>query len=156
MARQLEKNSVLGPGTAVRQRSKPRKASQCSISMRHPRRVLGQPINVTWGRYHDDPPENCHLNVKKLPKTWHFFFKKLPKNVIIFCQNISNGDFLEKNMTYYCNFLKKMSRFWPFFLHLQFSGGLDIMVLFTISTATNLQLTWFLTWYIIFFICMIL
>ena len=20
-----------------------------------------------------DPPENCHLNVKKLPKSWHFF-----------------------------------------------------------------------------------
>ena len=29
-----------------------------------------------------DPPENCQLNVKKLPKTWPFFSKKLPKIVI--------------------------------------------------------------------------
>ena len=27
----------------------------------------------TW--YAPDPPENCHLTVKKLPKTWHFFQK---------------------------------------------------------------------------------
>ena len=26
-----------------------------------------------------DPPENCHLNVKKLPKTWHFFQKNWQK-----------------------------------------------------------------------------
>ena len=23
--------------------------------------------------FQSDPPENCHLTVKKLPKTWHFF-----------------------------------------------------------------------------------
>ena len=26
-----------------------------------------------------DPPENCHLIFKKLPKSWHFFKKELPK-----------------------------------------------------------------------------
>ena len=39
-----------------------------------------------------DPPENCHLNVKKLPKTWLIFFK-LPKICHCFT-NITNGNFL--------------------------------------------------------------
>ena len=30
-----------------------------------------------------DPPENCHLNVKKLPKTWHFFQKNWQKLAIL-------------------------------------------------------------------------
>ena len=38
----------------------------------------------------DDPPENFHLTVKKLPKTWHFFSKILPLAIaiihkILFC-----------------------------------------------------------------------
>ena len=49
----------------------------------------------------DDPPENCHLTVKKLPKTWLFFQKKLPK---IFFTKIANG-----------NLWKKKSSFWQFF-----------------------------------------
>ena len=27
--------------------------------------------NYITGRSRSDPPENCHLNVKKMPKTWH-------------------------------------------------------------------------------------
>ena len=34
-----------------------------------------------------DPPENCHLTVKKLPKTGHFFQKKLPKFCFLFQKN---------------------------------------------------------------------
>ena len=44
--------------------------------------------------YWHDPPKNCHLTVKKLPKTWHFFkkncqkfsffSKKLPKRSVHF------------------------------------------------------------------------
>ena len=30
------------------------------------------PVSV-WTGSELDPPENCHLNVKKLPKTWHFW-----------------------------------------------------------------------------------
>ena len=31
-----------------------------------------------------DPLENCHLTVKKSPKTWHFFKKKLQKFFFFF------------------------------------------------------------------------
>ena len=34
-----------------------------------------------------DPPENCHLTVKKLPKTSTFFSKKIDKNCHFFKQN---------------------------------------------------------------------
>jgi len=43
-----------------------------------------------------DPPENGHLNAKKLPKIV-IFSKKLPKIVIF-----SNGNFLEK-MSNFCH-----------------------------------------------------
>ena len=53
-------------------------------------------------RYGPDPPENCHLTVKKLTKTWHFFqkncqklsfFQKYVKVLAIFWH--SNGNFPE-------------------------------------------------------------
>jgi len=45
-----------------------------------------------------DPPENCHLTVKKLPKTWHFS-KKIVKNCYFFqinchCQFWKKSPFL--------------------------------------------------------------
>ena len=49
-----------------------------------------------------DPPENCHLNVKKLPKTWHcskkiaknfLFFFKLPMEIFFFLKKVF-GNFL--------------------------------------------------------------
>ena len=43
-------------------------------------------IFVTVRGFEPDPPENCHLNVKKLPKTWHFF-KKIAKNFHFFQKN---------------------------------------------------------------------
>ena len=49
-------------------------------------------INSTWST--TDPPENCHLNVKKLPKTRHFL--KLKKYN-------------------FCQFFWKKCRFWQFF-----------------------------------------
>ena len=50
-----------------------------------------------------DPPENCHLNVKKLPKTGHFFQKNC------------HWQFLLKKFQVFGNFLK---------VKWQFSGGL--------------------------------
>ena len=41
-----------------------------------------------------DPPENCHLNVKKFPKTT--FFQKIDKNCLFF-NKISISNFVEKN-----------------------------------------------------------
>ena len=49
-----------------------------------------------------DPPEDCHLTVKKLPKTWHFF-KKNATNFHFF-KKIATGNFFEKN-----------ENFWQFF-----------------------------------------
>ena len=58
-------------------------------------------LGLFYGLCKADPPENWHLTVKKLPKTWHFFqknwqkfsffSKKLP--LAIFWQ--SNGNFPE-------------------------------------------------------------
>ena len=48
-------------------------------------RVIKWGNNVTsvhhnhWHHSNPDPPKNCHLTVKKLPKTWHFFKKNCPK-----------------------------------------------------------------------------
>ena len=42
-----------------------------------------------------DPPENYHLIVKILPKTWHFF-QKIAENFHFF-QKIAIGNFFEKN-----------------------------------------------------------
>ena len=53
-----------------------------------------QPLAICMFR--SDPPENCHLNVKKLPK-------------------LDIGNFVEKNDNFCLNFLKKMSSFWQFF-----------------------------------------
>ena len=35
--------------------------------------------------FESDPPENCHLNVKKLPKTGPFF----PEKIVIFSKKLS-------------------------------------------------------------------
>ena len=37
-----------------------------------------------------DPPKNCHLTVKKLPKTWHFF-KKIWQNIFYLLGGIRNS-----------------------------------------------------------------
>ena len=56
-----------------------------------------------------DPLENCHLNVKKLPKIWHFSIWKMPKMFIFSKMAI----FWEKNDNFCLFFLK--SSFWQFF-----------------------------------------
>ena len=50
-----------------------------------------------------DPPENCHLTVKKLPKTWHFF-KKIAKIFHFFQKNCQWKFFSKK--------LKFLAIFW--------------------------------------------
>ena len=45
--------------------------------------------DTSW-RLPSDPPENCHLTVKKLPKTWHFFKNNCQKFSFF-----SNGNFPE-------------------------------------------------------------
>ena len=65
--------------------------------------------------YRADPPENCYLTVKKLPKTWHFF-KKLPK-IFFFFQKNCHLHFFEIGF-----FLK--TSFWQFLIFKwKFSGG---------------------------------
>ena len=39
-----------------------------------------------------DPPENCHLNVKKLPKNWHF---KNDKKIVFFVFFFKMSSFLQ-------------------------------------------------------------
>ena len=51
--------------------------------------VFGDPMTATVDldilcKSQTEPPENCHLTVKKLPKTLLFFSKKLPK-IFIYC-----------------------------------------------------------------------
>ena len=74
-----------------------------------------------------DPPENCHLTVKKLPKTY-FFQKKLTK-IFIFLNKIANGIFVEK-MSIFVNCFEKnvkflvifdMAIFWRVRKNLQFA-----------------------------------
>ena len=36
-------------------------------------RVSPTEVLAHWPK--DDPPQNCHLNVKKLPKTWHLYYQ---------------------------------------------------------------------------------
>ena len=63
--------------------------------------------------YSSEPPEICHLNVKKLPKTWHFF-KKIDKNCHFFQQNC-HWQFCWIKWQFLSIFLKKMSSFRQFF-----------------------------------------
>ena len=66
-------------------------------------------------RYRDSTinfKENCHLNVKKLPKTWHFF-KKIDKNCH-FCQQNCQWQFCWKKWQFLSIFFL-MSSFWQFF-----------------------------------------
>ena len=51
-----------------------------------------------------DPPENCQLNVQKLPKTWHF------------CQQNCQWQFCWKKWQFLSTFFwKKNSSFWQYF-----------------------------------------
>ena len=91
-------------------------------------------VLVAWlrrNRSRTDPPEYCHLNVKKLPKPWHFFQKNKAKNCLFFlnweieCQKVAkNLTFFQNNcqkiiifskIPIFVNFLEKMSCFWQFF-----------------------------------------
>ena len=60
-----------------------------------------------------DPQENCHLTVKKLPKTWHFFQKKIAKNCHFFCQ----WQFCWKNDNFWQFFFEKKVKFLANFWH---------------------------------------
>ena len=63
-------------------------------------------------RYRTDPPQNCQLTVKKLPKIF-IFFKK-----------IATGNFFEKNENFWQFFWKKCQVFGNFWtVKWQFSGG---------------------------------
>ena len=66
----------------------------CQISTKKRLKITGRQA---------DPPENCHLTVIKLPKTWHFFKKFLT----IFWQ--SNGNFPEGQVTTYFDKTKFIS-----------------------------------------------
>ena len=76
-----------------------------------------------------DPPENYHLTVKKLPKTWHFFKKNCQK--FHFFQKNCQWQFFWKKMKLFGNFFEtkwqfvfKMSSFDNFLtFKWQFSGG---------------------------------
>ena len=70
-------------------------------------------IASNWARAAPDP-ENCHLNVKKLPKTWHFFQQKKCQKCSFKKKKLPLAIFLKK-MKNFGNFLKKMSSFWQFF-----------------------------------------
>ena len=56
--------------------------------------------SVHWSS--PDPPENCHLNVKKFPKTRHFFQKK----------NCEKFSFFQKNCQWPISQLKGDFTFW--------------------------------------------
>ena len=58
-----------------------------------------------------DPPENCHLTVKKLPKTW-LFFKKNCQKFSFFSKKIA---IFWKKLNFLAIFFEKMSSFWQFF-----------------------------------------
>ena len=63
-------------------------------------------------RSRPDPPENCHLTVKKLPKTCHK--NKIAQNFTFFFKKIANGNLFEKNENFW-QLKKKKSSFWQFF-----------------------------------------
>ena len=58
-----------------------------------------------------DPPENCHLTVKKLPKTWLFFFNC--QKFSFFSKKLPLAIFLKKRQ--FLAIKKKKSSFWQFF-----------------------------------------
>ena len=69
--------------------------------------------NSDISRTQPDPPENCHLTVKKLPKSWHIFQKNCPKFSFFF-KKIAIGNFFEK-MKIFGYFLKKNVKFLAIF-----------------------------------------
>ena len=75
-------------------------------------------IMSAWSK--SEPPENCHLNVKKLPKTCHFFNKNchFSKN----CQ----WQFFEKNDNFLQFFGKRQVFGNVLTLKWQFSRGLGM------------------------------
>ena len=97
---------------------------------------LNFPITYSANLWHtcrlceSDPPENCHLTVKKLPKTCHFF----PKNA-------KNFHFFQKNCHCHWQFFWKKWKFLAFFgkkcqvfgnfltVKWQFSGGSGLEVI---------------------------
>ena len=60
-----------------------------------------------------DPPKNCHLTVKKVPKTCHFF-KKIDKNCHFFPTKLPMAIFLKKSHNFW-QFVFQMLSFWQFF-----------------------------------------
>ena len=90
-----------------------------------------------------DPPQNCHLNVKKLPKTCLFF--KLPK-IIIFFKTIANGNFCEK-MIIFGKFFFKCQVFGNFLtFNWQFSGGSGWgKIIFLIKSTYSIKHQWLFT-----------
>ena len=74
-------------------------------------RTMSKVSSCLW----PDPPENWHLTVKKLPKTWHFF-KKIAKNFHFFKNNCQWQFFFWKKKTIFGHFFK-MWGFWQFFLY---------------------------------------
>ena len=61
-----------------------------------------------------DPPENYHLNVKKIPKTWHFFQKNWQK-LSFFSTKLPMAIFGKKKRKFWQFYFEKMSSFWQFF-----------------------------------------
>ena len=84
------------------------------------------------GPSHSDPLENCYLNVKKLPKSWHIFQKSLPKIVVFFFKMPIFGNFFEKKRQLFGNFLT---------FKWQFSGGSGLVL------CAMSALTWVVPWF---------
>jgi len=76
--------------------------------------------------YRADPPENCHLTIKKLPKTWYFFPPKMT-NFFIFFQKNCHWHFFWKKLKFLSIFLNNCQVFGNFLtVKWQFSGGSGI------------------------------
>ena len=73
-------------------------------------------LQMSW--WVPDPPENCHLTVKKLPKTWHFY-NKIAQNFHFF-----HWQFFWKKWKFLAIFFLKKCQVFDNFLTVkwQFSG----------------------------------
>ena len=73
-------------------------------------------------QWESNPPENCHLNVRKLPKTWNFFQKNWKK--LSFSTKLPLANFLKKLKIFFQFYWKKCQFFGNFLtFNWQFSGG---------------------------------
>ena len=54
-------------------------------------------ITLLECEFEPDTPENCHLNVKKLPKTWHIF-KKIFQKLSFFPQKMPLASDIKTSM----------------------------------------------------------